>query len=63
MSAVRSRRGARVRWWLGYKLGGECLYVCWESMVGGGMWRYRIWSEGGWPRFGSGCRRRDEVLS
>jgi hypothetical protein len=34
-----------------------------ESMVGGGAWRYMIWSEGGWPCFGSGCRGRGEVLS
>jgi hypothetical protein len=45
-STVKSRRGARARWWLGYKLGGECLCVCWKSMIGGGVWRYRVWSEG-----------------
>jgi hypothetical protein len=37
--------------------------VCEESMVGGGAWRYREWSEGGWPCFGFGCRRRGEALS
>jgi hypothetical protein len=53
----------RSRWRQGYEFveGGVCARE--ESMVGGGSWRYRVWSEGGWPCFGSGCRGRGEVLS
>jgi hypothetical protein len=31
--------------------------VCEENMVGGGTWRCRVWSKGGWLCFGSSCRK------
>jgi hypothetical protein len=37
--------------------------MCEENMVGRGAWRYRVWSKGGWPCFGSGCRGRGKVIS
>jgi hypothetical protein len=42
---------------------GGCVCVRKESMVGGVAWRNRIWSKGGWPCFGSGCRGEGAVLS
>jgi hypothetical protein len=32
-------------------------------MLGRNAGRFRVWSEGGWPCFGSGCNREGEVLS
>jgi hypothetical protein len=26
-----------------------------KSMIGGVLWRFRVWSVGSWPYFGSGC--------
>jgi hypothetical protein len=56
-------KGVRARRYLGYKLGRGSVCVLEKSMVGGGAWRYKVWSEGDWPCFESGCRGRGEVLS
>jgi hypothetical protein len=54
-STVRLVKCVEERRWVGYKLVEKCVYMCVKSMVGGGAWRFRVWSVGSWPCFGSRC--------